>query len=87
MCRPGADSVNRDAATEDRLDEAGYIIGRLQRVIFYAEGIKETNWSVTAPDRRRRRRRAALGRTCTTSRTASPRSTGWIPTLRRACGW
>lgn len=46
---PGADSVNIDPATEEWLDKAGYIIGRLQRVIFYAEGIKETNWSVTAP--------------------------------------
>ncbi|MGW0159966.1 maltose alpha-D-glucosyltransferase [Mycobacterium sp. NPDC003323] len=45
----GADSVNIDAHTEDWLDKAGYIIGRLQRVIFYAEGIKETNWSVTRP--------------------------------------
>lgn len=46
---PGVDSVNIDAATEEWLDEAGYIIGRLQRVIFYAEGVKETNWSVTRP--------------------------------------
>ncbi|WP_197377228.1 maltose alpha-D-glucosyltransferase [Mycolicibacterium baixiangningiae] len=45
----GADSVNIDPATEEWLDKAGYIIGRLQRVIFYAEGIKETNWSVTRP--------------------------------------
>ncbi|BBZ01594.1 trehalose synthase [Mycolicibacterium chitae] len=45
----GADSVNIDAACEDWLDKAGYIIGRLQRVIFYAEGVKETNWSVTRP--------------------------------------
>ncbi|BBX17705.1 maltose alpha-D-glucosyltransferase [Mycolicibacterium duvalii] len=45
----GADSVNIDAETEEWLDKAGYIIGRLQRVIFYAEGIKETNWSVTRP--------------------------------------
>ncbi len=45
----GRDSVNVDAATEEWLDKAGYIIGRLQRVIFYAEGIKETNWSVTRP--------------------------------------
>ena len=57
----GADSVNIDAATEEWLDKAGYIIGRLQRVIFYAEGVKETNWSVTRPGRRRRRRRASLG--------------------------
>ena len=46
---PGVDSVNIDAATEEWLDKAGYIIGRLQRVIFYAEGVKETNWSVTPP--------------------------------------
>lgn len=46
---PGADSINIDAATEEWLDKAGYIIGRLQRVIFYAEGVKETNWSVTRP--------------------------------------
>lgn len=46
---PGADSVNIDPATEEWLDKAGYIIGRLQRVIFYAEGVKETNWSVTRP--------------------------------------
>ena len=46
---PGRDSVNIDTATEDWLDKAGYIIGRLQRVIFYAEGVKETNWSVTRP--------------------------------------
>jgi trehalose synthase len=45
----GIDSVNIDAATEEWLDKAGYIIGRLQRVIFYAEGVKETNWSVTRP--------------------------------------
>ena len=48
-CPPGVDSVNIDAATEEWLDKAGYIIGRLQRVIFYAEGVKETNWSVTRP--------------------------------------
>lgn len=46
---PGADSVNIDAETEEWLAKAGYIIGRLQRVIFYAEGVKETNWSVTRP--------------------------------------
>ncbi|ART72017.1 maltose alpha-D-glucosyltransferase [Mycobacterium dioxanotrophicus] len=45
----GHDSVNIDTVTEDWLDKAGYIIGRLQRVIFYAEGVKETNWSVTRP--------------------------------------
>ena len=43
------DSVNIDAATEEWLDKAGYIIGQLQRVIFFAEGVKETNWSATRP--------------------------------------
>ncbi len=43
------DSVNLDAATEARLADLGYIIGQLQRVIFYSPGTKETNWSVTAP--------------------------------------
>ncbi|MET0887179.1 MAG: maltose alpha-D-glucosyltransferase, partial [Mycetocola sp.] len=43
------DSVNLDAATEERLADLGYIIGQLQRVIFYSPGTKETNWSVTAP--------------------------------------
>ncbi|MEN2736565.1 maltose alpha-D-glucosyltransferase [Microbacterium sp. X-17] len=43
------DSVNLDPATEASLAERGYIIGELQRVIFYAPGVKETNWSVTAP--------------------------------------
>jgi trehalose synthase len=46
---PGKDSVNIDAACEEWLDKAGYIIGPLQRVIFFAEGVKETNWSVTRP--------------------------------------
>jgi trehalose synthase len=43
----GRDSVNLDADTEATLERAGYIIGRLQRVIFYEPGIKETNWSAT----------------------------------------
>ncbi len=45
----GADAVNLDAATEQELAERGYIIGALQRVIFYTPGVKETNWSATAP--------------------------------------
>ncbi|NKX56703.1 maltose alpha-D-glucosyltransferase [Arthrobacter mobilis] len=45
----GEDSVNIDAATEKALQEAGYIIGALQRVIFYEPGVKETNWSATRP--------------------------------------
>jgi trehalose synthase len=45
----GVDSVNLDAATERELADRGYIIGALQRVIFYTPGVKETNWSATAP--------------------------------------
>ena len=45
----GSDSVNLDAATEAKLADLGYIIGQLQRVIFYSPGTKETNWSATAP--------------------------------------
>lgn len=45
----GRDSVNLDPEAERRLAEAGYIIGALQRVIFYEPGVKETNWSVTPP--------------------------------------
>lgn len=43
----GRDSVNIDPATEEQLKKRGYIIGKLQRVIFYEPGVKETNWSVT----------------------------------------
>ncbi|WP_309131986.1 maltose alpha-D-glucosyltransferase [Brevibacterium sp.] len=43
----GEDSVNIDAATERALQDAGYIIGQLQRVIFYEPMVKETNWSAT----------------------------------------
>jgi trehalose synthase len=46
---PGKDSVNLDGEAEDRLQRAGYIVGRLQRVIFQDPGIKDTNWSATAP--------------------------------------
>ena len=45
--KPGRDSANLDIAAEDALEKAGYIIGKLQRVIFHAPGIKETNWSAT----------------------------------------
>ncbi len=43
------DSVNLDLEAEDQLTKAGYIIGRMQRVIFYEPGVKDTNWSATAP--------------------------------------
>ncbi|MBD7958145.1 maltose alpha-D-glucosyltransferase [Microbacterium sp. Sa4CUA7] len=45
----GVDSVNLDPATEQELESRGYIIGALQRVIFYTPGVKETNWSATTP--------------------------------------
>jgi trehalose synthase len=45
----GRDAVNLDAVSEAELAENGYIIGALQRVIFYAPGVKETNWSATCP--------------------------------------
>lgn len=45
----GKDSVNLDPSHERALADAGYIIGELQRVIFYEPGVKETNWSVTPP--------------------------------------
>ena len=43
------DSVNLDEQAEAALKTAGYIIGKLPRVIFYEPGVKETNWSVTRP--------------------------------------
>ena len=46
---PGADAVNLTAEAEAKLEQAGYIIGQLQRVIFFQPGVKETNWSATAP--------------------------------------
>ena len=46
---PGKDSVNLDREAEDRLQRAGHIVGRMQRVIFHDPGIKDTNWSATAP--------------------------------------
>lgn len=45
----GQDSVNLSPESEQSLQKAGYIIGRLQRVIFYEPGVKETNWSATRP--------------------------------------
>ena len=45
----GRDSINLDTEAESMLAKQGYIIGRLQRVIFYEPGVKDTNWSVTPP--------------------------------------
>ena len=43
----GRDYVTLDVDSEAKLQAAGYIIGKLQRVIFYEPGVKETNWSAT----------------------------------------
>jgi trehalose synthase len=45
----GKDSINLDNEAESRLQKAGYIIGQMQRVIFAEPGVKDTNWSATAP--------------------------------------
>lgn len=44
---PGEDSVNLDQAAVASLAAKGYIVGELQRVIFYEPGVKESNWSAT----------------------------------------
>lgn len=44
---PDADSVNLDPAAVASLAAKGYIVGELQRVIFYEPGVKESNWSAT----------------------------------------
>lgn len=47
----GSDSINLTPEAEEALAGEGYIIGALQRVIFYEPGVKETNWSCTPPIR------------------------------------
>ena len=47
----GADAVNLSPEAEQALADEGYIIGALQRVIFFEPGVKETNWSATPPIR------------------------------------
>lgn len=49
--REGQDSANLSPEQEEELKKRGYIIGKLQRVIFYEPGVKTTNWSVTKPVR------------------------------------
>ena len=44
---PGRDAVNLSAQSVDRLRDLGYIVGQLSRTIFYAPGVKETDWSAT----------------------------------------
>ena len=45
----GRDSVNLSPTVVDALKEKCYIVGQLQRVIFFEPGIKDTDWSATAP--------------------------------------
>ena len=44
---PERDAVNLLPAVVDRLKEKHYIVGQLQRVIFFEPGIKDTDWSAT----------------------------------------
>lgn len=43
----GRDAVNLLPATVDKLKDKHYIVGQLQRVIFFEPGIKDTDWSAT----------------------------------------
>lgn len=43
----GEDSVNLLPEAVDQLAAKGYIVGQLQRTIFYEPGVKETDWSAT----------------------------------------
>ena len=43
----GRDAVNLPPALVDLLREKHYIVGQLQRVIFFEPGVKETDWSAT----------------------------------------
>ena len=43
----GRDAVNLPPALVDLLRDKHYIVGQLQRVIFFEPGVKETDWSVT----------------------------------------
>jgi trehalose synthase len=44
----GRDSVNLSPPVVDLLAKKGYIVGQLQRVIFFEPGVKETDWSATS---------------------------------------
>ncbi|WP_263263775.1 maltose alpha-D-glucosyltransferase [Pseudomonas sp. RIT-PI-S] len=43
----GRDAVNLPPALVDLLRDKHYIVGQLQRVIFFEPGVKETDWSAT----------------------------------------
>jgi len=44
---PGRDAVNLSPAAVDALEAKGYIVGQLHSGIFYAPGVKVTDWSAT----------------------------------------
>jgi trehalose synthase len=44
----GRDAVNLMPEVVDQLKEKHYIVGQLQRVIFFEPGVKETDWSATS---------------------------------------
>ena len=48
-CPPARTRSTSTPPTEKALQDTGYIIGQMQRVIFYEPGVKETNWSATRP--------------------------------------
>lgn len=43
----GADSINIPPAKVETLIKKGYLTGKLERIIFYEKGVKESNWSAT----------------------------------------
>jgi trehalose synthase len=43
----GSDSANLSQDHETAIKDAGYIVGKFRRVIFFEPGVKETNWSAT----------------------------------------
>jgi len=43
----GSDSANLSQKDETAIKQAGYIVGKFRRVIFFEPGVKETNWSAT----------------------------------------
>ena len=45
----GRDAINLSPAQCDELKQRHYIVGQLQRVIFFEPGVKETDWSATPP--------------------------------------
>ena len=44
---PGRDACNLSPEVVDTLRDKHYIVGQLQRVIFFEPGVKETDWSTT----------------------------------------